>query len=148
MRTKNKTQRHVEATSGDDPALHKVRKPVRFKPGTVALRDIRKQQKSTICSFPKASFRRLVRSILNEVSHEGKTFRITENALKALQGDTEAWLTSLFRESNRSARNANRIKITAGDFRLVHDLTSHGLEQLMCEKYRYRFGGKTTKTSS
>ena len=53
-----------------------------------------------------------------------------------------SFLTGLFRESNRSARNAKRIKITAGDFRLVHDLIScKGLDQLMNEKLRYNFGG-------
>jgi histone H3 len=135
----------VEDGDTVDPALRKVRKPPRFKPGTVALRDIRREQKSTDYSFPRASFRRLVKTMLNDLAPEGQSYRITEKALEAIQQDTEAWLTALYRESNRSARNANRIKITSGDFRLVHDLTSNGLEQLMCETHRFRFNGKTSR---
>lgn len=123
----------------------KTRKPTRFHPGTVALRDIRKAQKSTSKSFRKASFRRLTRGILHSLNDgEFSDFRITANAYRALQETTESWLTGLFREANRSARNAKRVKITAGDFRLVHDLvTCNGLDELMNEKLRYNFNGNT-----
>ena len=123
----------------------KSRKPTRFHPGTVALRDIRKAQKSTSKSFRKASFRRLTRGILHTLNDgEFSDFRITANAYRALQETAESWLTGLFREANRSARNAKRVKITAGDFRLVHDLvTCNGLDELMNEKLRYNFNGNT-----
>lgn len=125
----------------------KARKPTRFHPGTVALRDIRKAQKSTSKSFRKASFRRLARGILHDIDDKRfSDFRITKNAYTALQETAEAWLTGLFREANRSARNAKRVKITAGDFRLVHDLVScKGLDELMNEKLRYNFNGNTIK---
>jgi histone H3 len=40
-----------------------ARKPHRFKPGTVALREIRKYQKSTDLLIRKLPFQRLVRNI-------------------------------------------------------------------------------------
>lgn len=116
----------------------KARKPVRFRPGTVALRDIRKAQKSTELSFRKTPWQRLVKEILQDM--DKGDMRVTENAHTALQTYCESWLTGLFREANRSARNARRVKITAGDWRLVHDLTmAAGLDQLMCETDRYDF---------
>lgn len=136
-------KRHPDLKDGEEEK--KTRKPTRFHPGTVALRDIRKAQKNTNKSFRKASFRRVVREVLHNIDDKRfADFRITQNAYNALQETAESFLTGLFRESNRSARNAKRIKITAGDFRLVHDLIScKGLDQLMNEKLRYNFGGRT-----
>lgn len=124
----------------------KTRKPTRFKPGTVALRQIRKAQKNTKSSFPNAAFGRLVRELLHNIDDKRfADFRITQSALRALQETAESWLTGLYRESNRSARNAKRVKITAGDFRLVHDLVMcKGLDELMNESLRYNFHGVTT----
>jgi histone H3 len=43
-----------------------VKKPHRFKPGTVALREIRKYQKSTDLLIRKLPFQRLVREIAQD----------------------------------------------------------------------------------
>ena len=51
----------------EDGEGKKTRKPTRFHPGTVALRDIRKAQKNTNKSFRKASFRRVVREVLHNI---------------------------------------------------------------------------------
>lgn len=90
-------------------------------------------------AIPKAPFRRLVKDILKDHGE----FRITENALAALQCDSEQFLISLFRESNRVARNRKGIKISRSDFQLVHDLATKSLEELMNEEHRDSFGNQT-----
>jgi histone H3/H4 len=76
-------------------ALHlAVRKKRRYKPGTLALKEIRKFQKSTELLLRKAPFCRLVREISNEVSPE--PFRYTAESLLAIQEATEDFLVHLF----------------------------------------------------
>jgi hypothetical protein len=58
-----------------------VKKPHRFRPGTVALREIRKYQKSTDLLIRKAPFQRLVR----ELAQDFKTGTCTVNHLRILQ---------------------------------------------------------------
>ena len=50
----------VQATTGG------VKKPHRFRPGTVALREIRRYQKSTELLIRKLPFQRLVREIAQD----------------------------------------------------------------------------------
>ena len=44
-----------------------VKKPHRWRPGTVALREIRRYQKSTDLLIPKLPFQRLIRELTNEL---------------------------------------------------------------------------------
>ncbi|MCO5577324.1 hypothetical protein L7F22_031152 [Adiantum nelumboides] len=74
-----------------------ARKKYKFKPGTCALREIRKYQKSTEPIIPKAPFSRLVREIVWEYSDN--VSRVTAGALGALQEATEDIATSLFHDS-------------------------------------------------
>lgn len=140
-RTKHAQRKALANAKADANGEKKPRKPRRYRPGTVALRDIGHAQKTTNLSFQQAPFKRLVKEIKQEL---GKAdFRITENAYLAMQTMAEDWLTAMFRESNRSARNAKRVKIKVDDFRLVYDLANHGLPELMREEFRFTFGGKT-----
>ena len=59
-----------------------IKKPHRFRPGTVALREIRKFQKSTELLIRKLPFQRLVREIAEKL-HTGLRFKTA--ALCALQ---------------------------------------------------------------
>ena len=63
-RTKPQLQRLVSKRSRTAPPFGGVKKPRRFRPGTVALRQIRHYQKTTNTSIPKLSFARLVKEIL------------------------------------------------------------------------------------
>ena len=65
----------------------------RFKPGTVALREIKRYQKSTSMLLPAAPFQRLVRSICSGIDND---LRFQSQALIALQECSEAYLTGLF----------------------------------------------------
>ena len=66
-----------------------VKKPHRFRPGTVALREIRKYQRSTDLLIRKMPFQRVVR----EIAQDHKTdLRFQSSAIAALQEAAEAYL--------------------------------------------------------
>ncbi|KAK8274162.1 hypothetical protein V6Z12_D10G055800 [Gossypium hirsutum] len=56
----------TKAARKSAPATGGVKKPHRFRPGTVALREIRKYQKSTELLIRKLPFQRLVREIAQD----------------------------------------------------------------------------------
>jgi histone H3 len=75
-----------------------VKKPHHYRPaGTVALHEIRKYQKSTKLLIRKAPFQRLVRQICQ---HFKSDLRMQSTALLALQEAMEAYLISLFEDTN------------------------------------------------
>ncbi|ORY88131.1 histone-fold-containing protein [Leucosporidium creatinivorum] len=97
-------------------------KPHRFKPGTVALREIRKYQKSTELLLQRLPFARVVREIAQDfVSEEDNAvgLRWQSSALMALQEATEAYLIHLFEDSNLCALHAKRVTIMQRDMQLV-----------------------------
>jgi len=58
------------AAGGVKNAEKKERKTARYKPGTVALREIKRYQKSNDLLLPKAPFMRLVKAITEETDHQ------------------------------------------------------------------------------
>ncbi|KAF8344341.1 histone-fold-containing protein [Cantharellus anzutake] len=96
-----------------------VKKPHRFRPGTVALREIRKYQKSTELLIRKLPFQRLVR----EIAQDFKTdLRFQSSAVLALQEASEAYLVSLFEDTNLAAIHAKRVTIQPKDLALARRL--------------------------
>ena len=93
-----------------------IKKPHRFKPGTVALREIRKYQKSTDLLIRKLPFQRLVREIAHEFKQE---LRFQSSAVLALQEAAEAYLVSLFEDTNLCAIHARRVTIMTRDLQLA-----------------------------
>jgi histone H3 len=93
-----------------------VKMPRRYKPGTVALREIRRYQKSTELLIRKIPFQRLVREIALDVRTD---FRFQSAALAALQEATEAYLVGLFEDTNLCAIHAKRVTIMARDMQLA-----------------------------
>lgn len=83
----------------------------------MALREIRKYQKSTDLLMRKLPFSRLVREIGNQVSPE--PFRWTKDALLALQEATEDFVVHLFEDTNLCALHAKRVTIQPKDFQLA-----------------------------
>jgi histone H3 len=94
----------------------KLTKPHRFRPGTVALREIRKFQKSTELLIRRLPFQRVVREIAQDFKND---LRFQSTAILALQEATEAYLVSLFEDTNLCAIHANRITIMPQDLRLA-----------------------------
>ena len=92
------------------------KKPYRYRPGTVALREIRKYQKSTELLMRKLPFQRLVREIAQEFA-EGLRFQST--AVLALQEASEAYLVGLFEDTNLCAIHAKRVTIMPKDMLLA-----------------------------
>ncbi|KAJ6485152.1 histone H3 [Mycena vitilis] len=98
----------------------------RFRPGTVALREIRKYQKSTDLLLRKLPFARLVREIASEMTTDmndnyqpGADLRWQSTALMALQEATEAYLVHLFEDANLCAIHAKRVTIMQRDIQLA-----------------------------
>ena len=88
----------------------------RWKPGTVAIREIKKYQKSIKLVVPRASFARTVRVIAHKFDNE---LRFQASALEALQEATEMHLTALFEDCQLLAVHANRVTIQAKDMLLA-----------------------------
>lgn len=99
------------------PTAGQLKKPHRWRPGTVALREIRRYQKTTELLIRRLPFSRLVREISNQVSPE--PFRWSANAFIALQEATEAVLVGLFDDANLCAIHAKRITIQPKDIKLA-----------------------------
>ncbi len=99
-----------------------LKKAHRYRPGTVALREIRRYQTSTDLLLPKLPFQRLVR----EVTLKHQTgIRFQSSALGALQEAAEAFMVSLFDDANRCAIHASRVTIMPRDVKLAQRLR-HG----------------------
>lgn len=78
----NKGDHFVQAARKSAPSTGGVKKPHRYRPGTVALREIRRYQKSTELLIRKLPFQRLVR----EIAQDFKTdLRFQSAAIGALQ---------------------------------------------------------------
>jgi histone H3 len=97
-------------------APSKLTKPHRFRPGTVALREIRKFQKSTELLIRRLPFQRLVREIAQDFKND---LRFQSSAILALQEATEAYLVSLFEDTNMLAIHAKRVTIMPKDMQLA-----------------------------
>ncbi|GAA5980332.1 hypothetical protein JCM11641_001769 [Rhodosporidiobolus odoratus] len=108
---------------GPPPKQPAHKKPHRFRPGTVALREIRHYQKSTDLLLRRLPFARLVREIATEFfeDEDGQSvgLRWQSSALLALQEATEAYLVHLFEDSNLCALHAKRVTIMQRDMQLV-----------------------------
>ena len=93
-----------------------VKKPYRFKPGTVALREIRKYQKSTKLLLHKLPFQRLVKEVAQEFKPD---LRFQSSAILVLQEVSEAYLVGLFDDTNLCALHAKRVTIMPKDMQLA-----------------------------
>ena len=97
-------------------AGQKKRKARRYRPGTVALREIRRYQKSSELLIRRMPFQRLVREIA-QVHNPYVHFQ--SGAILALQESTEAYLVGLLEDSNLCAIHAERVTIMLKDMQLA-----------------------------
>ena len=108
--TASKARKGTAASGGGS------KRPHRFRPGTVALREIRRYQKSTDLLIRKLPFQRLVR----EVAQTFKTdLRFQGSAIAALQEAAEAFLVDLFGDTNLCAIHAKRVTVMRTDMLLA-----------------------------
>ena len=93
-----------------------VKKPHRFRAGTVALREIRRYQKTTDLLVRKLPFQRLVREVASDFKSD---LRFQSTAIAALQEASEAYLVALFEDTNLCAVHAKRVTIMPKDLQLA-----------------------------
>ena len=87
-----------------------------FRPGVMALREIRHYQKSSALLIRKLLFQRFVR----EITQDFKTdLRFQAVAILCLQEVAEAYLVGLFEDTNLCAIHAKRVMITPRDLQLA-----------------------------
>ena len=99
-----------------------IKKPHRYRPGTCALREIRRYQKSTDLLVAKLPFARYFREVVGEnkpASWGTDTPRVTGSALAATQEAYEAYQVGLFEDTNLCAIHAKRITIMPKDIQLA-----------------------------
>ncbi|XP_057962223.1 uncharacterized protein LOC131153780 [Malania oleifera] len=114
----------TKAARKSAPATGGVKKPHRFRPGTVALREIRRYQKSTELLIRKLPFQRLVR----EIAQDFKTdLRFQSGAVAALQEAAEAYLVGVFEDTNLCAIHAKRVTIMPKDIQLARRIRGERL---------------------
>ena len=106
----------TKAAKRSAPTAAAVKKPHRYRPGTVALLDIRKYQKTTELLIRKLPFQRLVRLVSDDMRKE---IRFQSSALLALQEATEAYMVGLFEDTNLCAIHAKRVTIMPKDIQLA-----------------------------
>lgn len=119
-----------KSTGGEAPAASVLRRAAarkvapeaapktrRTKPGVVAVREIRKYQKSTELLIQKAPFARLAREIVQDMDVGALRWRV--EALNALQENAEAYLVRILHDANLCARHAGRQTVIQKDFWLA-----------------------------
>ena len=106
----------TKAARASAPGTGGVKKPHRYRPGTVALREIRKYQKSTELLIRKLPFQRLVREIAQDFKCD---LRFQGSAILALQEASEAYLIGLLDDTHLCALHTNRITIAVKDMQLA-----------------------------
>lgn len=107
----------VDGATGEVKAVQ--RKQHRYRPGTVALREIRRYQKTTELLLKKLPFQRLVREIASDFKID---LRFQSAAITALQEAAEAYLISLFEDTNLCAIHAKRVTIQPRDTQLARKI--------------------------
>lgn len=118
-----KNRRRVGPKAQQTSKTPVAKKPHRFRPGTVALREIRKYQKSTDLLIRKLPFQRVVREIAQDYKSD---LRFSANAISALQEATEAKIVSSMEDTQLCAIHAKRVTIMPKDITLASRINGDG----------------------
>ena len=114
----------TKAAQRSAPASGGIKKPHCYRPGTVALREIRRYQKSTDLLIRKLPFQRLAREILQDLNNPGSYPRLTAErfqatSLLAIQESVEAFSIRLFEDVNLCGIHARRVTNMPKDMQLA-----------------------------
>ena len=113
---KETRQRQKPPAGQKPPAVGDVKKKRRYRPGTVALREIRKYQKSTDLLVPKLPFQRFVREIAQTFKSD---VRFQSSALLGLHEAAESHLVRVNEDANLCAIHGRRVTMMPKDIQLV-----------------------------
>ena len=97
-----------------------IKKPRRFRPGTLSLREIKRLQKVSNClTMSKFPFERLIRTVVNNYNNGMK---ISKDLFVVLQYYIEQYVINFLRDSNLAAIHCNRIKLLPVDLLFINSL--------------------------
>ena len=114
--TKNRGSIKAQRAAKKGKTSYSEPKKRRFRPGTIALQEIRRYQKNTDLLIRKLPFQRLVREIIFEHKQD---YQLAAAAVAALQEAAEAYLVGLFEDTNLCAIHAKRVTIMPKDIQLA-----------------------------
>ena len=129
-RKADRLRKSVAATSkagksNQVPSTGGIKRPHRYRPGTVALREIRRYQ-STELLIRKLPFAHLIREIAQDFNTD---LRFQREAIGALQEASEAYLVGLFEDTNLCAIHAKRVTIMPKDIQLARRIRGEWAEK-------------------
>ena len=105
-----------------------MRKPHRWRPVTVAAREIRKFQKTTYLLIKKAPFQRLVREIALKFGK--RDLRMQSTAVLALQEAVEYFMVDVFSDTNLCALHGKRVTVMVKDLVLACRIQGIGMARV------------------
>ena len=117
-------QLSTKAAQRSAPASGGIKKPHRYRPGTVALREICRYQKGTDLLIRKLPFQRLAREVLQDLNKPGSyprfsAERFQATSLLAIQESVEAFSVGMFEDINLCAIHARRVTNMPKDMQLA-----------------------------
>jgi histone H3 len=119
------------------------KKPHRYHSGAVALRKIRRYQKSTNLLIRKLPFQCLLREITQDITSPGY-MKYTSAAILANQEASEAYLTGLFEDSNLCAIHSKCVTIMRKDIRLSRRIRGETYPEIKSQKKAPKIQSKNT----
>ena len=111
-----------------NPTSGGIKRPDRYRPGTVALREIRRYQRSTELLIRKMPFQRLCREIAQDLKSD---LRFQSSTVMALQVAAEDYLVGVFEDTQLCAIHAHRVTIMPRDIQLAKRLRG---DQVLAER--------------
>jgi histone H3 len=101
-----------------------VKKPHRWRPGTVALREIRRYQKSTELLIKKLPFQRIMREAVAAAQRKDTTnpLRCQTTAIAATQEAAEAYAVQQLEDANLCAIHGKRVTLFPKDIKLARKI--------------------------
>lgn len=95
------------------------KQPRRWKPGTVALREIRRYQRTVDTVIPKSTLERVIRDIAADATTSDNGIRFRTDAIAAIHESAEGYLTDIFKQAQIYAIHAGRTTILPRDLKLA-----------------------------
>ena len=117
-----KASRNIAVKTPHKPSSWQLKKKRRFRPGTVALREICQYQKSTKLLIRRAPFQWVIYEIMRGIWNDLRIQAVA--AVWGLQEAAEAYLVGLFEDSNLCAIHAKWVTIMPRDVQLARRI--HG----------------------
>ena len=116
-----------------------VKKPHRWRPGTVALREIRRYQKSTELLIKKRPFQRIMKEAVEAFRRGPDPLRCQTTAIAATQEAAEAYAVQQLEDANLCAIHGKRVTLFPKDIKLARKIKKEKHHDLTSEDKKGRF---------